>query len=108
MIGPGVTVLTVPAGYWTPSGAIRKARAAQFALDARAAVGWSGPEAWVLHLDDTAVGRDTAIEVARFITANRSPHDGLHPGPGRAPPTPGTWPRAASPTWPTRCGRPTT
>lgn len=83
MISPGVAVLTVPGGYQTPSGAIRKARAAQFALDARTAVGWSGEDAWVLHLDDdTAVDRDTAAEVARFVTANRSPHDGLHLGQG--------------------------
>jgi egghead protein (zeste-white 4 protein) len=83
MIGPGIAVLTVPASYQTPNHAIRKARAAQFALDARTAVGRSGQDAWVLHLDDdTAVGRDTAIEVARFIIANRSAHDGLHLGQG--------------------------
>jgi beta-1,4-mannosyltransferase len=68
---PDAVVIPVPAGYATPAGAICKARAAQFALEARTAVGWSGPDAWVLHLDDdTGVEADTAAEIARFITAN--------------------------------------
>lgn len=67
--GADLRVLTVPRDYRTPSGTRFKARANQHALTRRAA----DPDLWVLHLDDdTAIGPDTAQELARFVGAQRA------------------------------------
>jgi egghead protein (zeste-white 4 protein) len=59
---PGVRVITVPRAYETPNGTRFKARANHYALTLRDSDGW------VLHLDDdTAIGPDTATELARFV-----------------------------------------
>jgi egghead protein (zeste-white 4 protein) len=61
---PGVRVVTVPRAYETPNGTRFKARANHYALTLR------DEDGWVLHLDDdTAIGPDTATELARFVHA---------------------------------------
>jgi len=61
---PGVRVVTVPGAYETPHGTRFKARANHYALTLR------DEDGWVLHLDDdTAIGPDTATELARFVHA---------------------------------------
>ncbi|MDT7552292.1 MAG: beta,4-mannosyltransferase [Pseudonocardiales bacterium] len=65
---PATSVVTVPHDYTTPNGTQFKARANQYALTLRPA----DPDLWVLHLDDdTAIGPDTAQELARFVHAQR-------------------------------------
>ena len=57
-------VITVPRDYETANGTRFKARANHYALTLR------DEEGWVLHLDDdTAIGPDTATELARFVHA---------------------------------------
>ena len=61
-------VLYVPAGYTTPGGTERKARANQWADELRAREGEQSPEVWVLHMDDdTGIAPDTVVEIASFI-----------------------------------------
>ncbi len=75
---PSARVLTVPRGYATPRGTRFKARANQYAMTLRE----SRSDVWVLHLDDdTAIGPDTAGELARFVAAQRGP-DARHLGQG--------------------------
>lgn len=65
---PGTSVVAVPCDYATPHGTLFKARANQYALIQRP----PDPDLWVLHLDDdTAIGPDTAQELARFVHAQR-------------------------------------
>ncbi len=65
---PRTSIITVPHDYVTANGTLFKARANQYALTQRPA----DPGLWVLHLDDdTAIGPDTAQELARFVHAQR-------------------------------------
>lgn len=65
---PDTTVITVPRDYATANGTRFKARANQYALTLHP----PDPDIWVLHLDDdTAIGPDTAQELARFVHAQR-------------------------------------
>ncbi|WP_433607006.1 glycosyltransferase family 2 protein [Dactylosporangium sp. CA-139114] len=63
-----VRLVTVPAGYRTPNGTRFKARAAHYAHELRIREGEARDDVWVLHMDDdTGVGPDTALAMARFI-----------------------------------------
>ncbi len=62
-------VLAVPRDYATPNGTLFKARANQYAMTCRE----DGPDVWVHLDDDTAIGPDTAGELARFIAGQRGP-----------------------------------
>lgn len=65
-------LVVVPADYATEHGTRFKARATQYAHELRRAEGEARDDVWVLHMDDdTAVGLDTAREVARFIHQQR-------------------------------------
>lgn len=64
---PDVRVLVVPAGYSPPRGARFKARANQYALQARRQHGENGPATFIYHLDDdTHPGADTLSSLAEF------------------------------------------
>ncbi len=64
-----VRVLTVPRDYRTTRRTRFKARANHYAHELRIAEGEARDDVWVLHMDDdTAVGPDTALAMARFIT----------------------------------------
>jgi hypothetical protein len=65
---PLVRIVTVPRRYCTPNGTRFKARANHYAHELRIREGEAGHNVWVLHMDDdTGVGPDTAIAMARFI-----------------------------------------
>ena len=67
-----VRVLAVPADYRTPRGTRFKARANHYAHEVRIAEGEARDDVWVLHMDDdTAVGTDTAVALARFVEQQR-------------------------------------
>jgi len=69
---PSVRVIAVPKGYTTPNGTRFKARANHYANEIRIAEGEARDDVWVLHMDDdTAVGPDTALALARFIQQQR-------------------------------------
>lgn len=79
LAGPLVRVVTVPAAYTTPAGTRFKARANHFANELRIAEGEARTDVWVLHMDDdTGVGRDTAVELARFVGDQRGRTGALH------------------------------
>jgi beta-1,4-mannosyltransferase len=79
LAGPLVRIVTVPAAYSTPARTRFKARANHFANEKRIAEGEAGVDVWVLHMDDdTGVGADTAVELARFVGAQQGNPDGLH------------------------------
>lgn len=66
-----VRVLYVPGDYATPNGTQAKARANCWLDELRQREGESREDVWVLHMDDdTAIGPDTAEQIARFINAN--------------------------------------
>ena len=66
-----VRVLYVPGDYATPNGTQAKARANCWLDELRQQEGESREDVWVLHMDDdTAIGPDTAEQIARFINAN--------------------------------------
>jgi beta-1,4-mannosyltransferase len=66
---PMVRVMTVPRHYTTARGTRFKARANHYAHELRARDGEAKDDVWVLHMDDdTAVGPDTAVALASFIT----------------------------------------
>lgn len=75
---PHVRVLYVPADYTTPAGTERKARANQWAEELRVKEGEHSPHIWVLHMDDdTGIGPDTVVEIARFVSDSaEDPHSG--------------------------------
>ena len=78
----------MPRRYRTPNGTNFKARANHYAHVLRTGQREDSDDIWVLHMDDdTGVGPDTAIAMARFIDGSN-----LKPGP-----RPSTWPRAFSP-----------
>jgi beta-1,4-mannosyltransferase len=66
--GAGARVLVVPKEYSTPLGTLGKARALQFATEARRELGLAGPEVWVYHQDEeTCVGQDTLTGISEFV-----------------------------------------
>lgn len=67
-----VRVVTVPKAYQTANGTRFKARANHYANEVRIKEGEARDDVWVLHMDDdTAVGSDTALALARFIAKQR-------------------------------------
>jgi cellulose synthase/poly-beta-1,6-N-acetylglucosamine synthase-like glycosyltransferase len=65
---PLIRVLAVPKRYRTPNGTKFKARANHFSHELRIYEGEDRDDVWVLHMDDdTGVGPDTAVAMARFI-----------------------------------------
>jgi cellulose synthase/poly-beta-1,6-N-acetylglucosamine synthase-like glycosyltransferase len=80
LANPSVRVITVPHDYRTPNGTRFKARANHYAHTLRIAEGEARNDVWVLHMDDdTGVGPDTAQELARFVSSQRSAgKDALH------------------------------
>ncbi len=67
-----VRVVTVPRAYTTANGTRFKARANQYANERRVSEGEARDDVWALHMDDdTAVGSDTALALARFIAEQR-------------------------------------
>jgi hypothetical protein len=63
-----VRLITVPASYSTPNGTRFKARATHYLHEVRIREGEARDDVWVLHMDDdTGVGPDTALAMARFI-----------------------------------------
>jgi hypothetical protein len=63
-----VRVVTVPRCYRTANGTKFKARATHYAHELRIREHEDRDDVWVLHMDDdTGVGPDTALAVARFI-----------------------------------------
>jgi beta-1,4-mannosyltransferase len=63
-----VRILTVPRSYQTPNGTKFKARANHYAHELRIREREDGDDIWILHMDDdTGVGPDTSIAMARFI-----------------------------------------
>jgi beta-1,4-mannosyltransferase len=79
-----VRVVVVPRGYETVNGTRFKARANNFADGLRRDEGEVRDDVWVLHMDDdTAVGADTARELAAFVERQRRAGVGaLHLGQG--------------------------
>lgn len=68
-----IRVVTVPKGYKTENGTRFKARANHYAHELRMAQHEDRDDVWVLHMDDdTGVGLDTAIAVARLIEQQRT------------------------------------
>ena len=64
-----VRVLYVPGDYTTPNGTQAKARANCWLDELRQQEGESREDVWVLHMDDdTAIGPDTAEQIARSST----------------------------------------
>ena len=63
-----IRLVTVPTRYRTANGTRFKARASQYAHELRIREQEARDEVWVLHMDDdTGVGPDTALAMARFI-----------------------------------------
>lgn len=63
-----IRVVAVPRHYQTPGGTKFKARANHFSHELRIYEREARDDVWVLHMDDdTGVGPDTAIAMARFI-----------------------------------------
>jgi hypothetical protein len=63
-----VRIVTVPRTYRTPNGTKFKSRANHYAHELRIRHRENRHDTWVLHMDDdTGVGPDTAIAMARFI-----------------------------------------
>ncbi|HLM92050.1 MAG TPA: glycosyltransferase family 2 protein [Thermoplasmata archaeon] len=68
----GAEVFVVPREYSTPLGTSGKARALQFAVEQRQALGISDTSAWVYHQDEeTCVGQDTLLGISDFIQDGR-------------------------------------
>ena len=73
MTNPLIRVVTVPHDYRTPRRTRFKARANHYAEAVRYIEGEARDDVWVLHMDDdTGVGSDTAIELARFVNSQQS------------------------------------
>jgi len=63
-----VRLVTVPMCYRTPNGTRFKARASHYSHELRIREHEDRDDVWVLHMDDdTGVGPDTALAMARFI-----------------------------------------
>ena len=80
-----IRLVTVPASYCTQNGTRFKARASHYSHELRISEHEDRDDVWVLHMDDdTGVGPDTAVAMARFIEEQR-----------QAGPRPSTWRRAS-------------
>jgi len=63
-----IRLITVPTRYRTPNGTRFKARASHYSHELRVREHEDRDDVWVLHMDDdTGVGPDTALAMARFI-----------------------------------------
>lgn len=63
-----IRLVTVPKQYCTPNGTKFKARATHYSHELRIREHEDRDDVWVLHMDDdTGVGPDTALAVARFV-----------------------------------------
>jgi beta-1,4-mannosyltransferase len=63
-----IRLVTVPRQYRTANGTRFKARASHYSHELRIREGEDRDDVWVLHMDDdTGVGPDTALAMARFI-----------------------------------------
>jgi beta-1,4-mannosyltransferase len=63
-----IRLVTVPARYRPPNGTRFKARASHYSHELRIREHEDRADVWVLHMDDdTGVGPDTALAMARFI-----------------------------------------
>ncbi len=63
-----IRLVTVPTQYGTANGTRFKARASHYSHELRIAEHEDRDDVWVLHMDDdTGVGPDTALAMARFI-----------------------------------------
>jgi beta-1,4-mannosyltransferase len=63
-----IRLVTVPSQYRTANGTRFKARASQYSHELRICEHEDRDDVWVLHMDDdTGVGPDTALAMARFI-----------------------------------------
>ena len=80
-----IRLMAVPRHYRTPNGTKFKARANHYTHELRIYEYEDRDDVWVLHMDDdTGVGPDTALAMARFI--EEQPRRG---------PMPSTWRRAS-------------
>ncbi|SDS72745.1 Glycosyltransferase, catalytic subunit of cellulose synthase and poly-beta-1,6-N-acetylglucosamine synthase [Actinopolymorpha singaporensis] len=69
---PQIRLVTVPKRYRTVNGTKFKARAAHYSHELRIREHEDRDDVWVLHMDDdTGVGPDTAVAMARFIEEQR-------------------------------------
>lgn len=69
----GVRVMVIPKAYRTELGTHGKARALEFACDARRDSGLSSPLVWVYHQDEeTCVGEDTLRGISDFVLQDRA------------------------------------
>jgi beta-1,4-mannosyltransferase len=67
-----IRIVTVPASYCTPNGTRFKARASHYSHELRIREHEARDDLWILHMDDdTGVGPDTAVAMARFIEEQR-------------------------------------
>ncbi|WP_432994753.1 glycosyltransferase family 2 protein [Dactylosporangium sp. CA-233914] len=75
-----VRLVTVPRAYRTRKGTRFKARATHYLHELRIREGEARDDVWVLHMDDdTGVGPDTALSMARFLAEqSRSGDDARH------------------------------
>jgi beta-1,4-mannosyltransferase len=75
-----IRLVTVPAGYCTVNGTRFKARASHYSHELRIREHEDRDDVWVLHMDDdTGVGPDTALAMARFIEEqSQAGHDAKH------------------------------
>ena len=68
----GAELFVVPKEYSTPLGTTGKARALQYAVEQRQALGLSNEATWVYHQDEeTCVGQDTLLGISDFIQDGR-------------------------------------
>jgi beta-1,4-mannosyltransferase len=68
----GADILIVPREYSTPLGTHGKARALEYACEARRVSGLAGPSVWIYHQDEeTCVGEDTLRGIDEFVREGR-------------------------------------
>jgi beta-1,4-mannosyltransferase len=68
----GAELFIVPKEYSTPLGTSGKARALQYAVEQRQALGLSNASTWVYHQDEeTCVGQDTLLGISDFVRDGR-------------------------------------
>jgi hypothetical protein len=66
----GVRIVVVPRSYSTPLGTSGKARALEYAVERRRALGLADASTWIYHQDEeTVVGQDTLLGIADFVRA---------------------------------------
>jgi beta-1,4-mannosyltransferase len=91
-----IRLVTVPSQYRTANGTRFKARASHYSHELRIAEHEDRDDVWVLHMDDdTGVGPDTAMAMARFIQEqSQAGRDAKHMAQGIL-----TYPREYSGNW---------